>query len=731
MSTSTPLRYWVDVAGRTFSVREIKGEERLSTPFRLDLRFAISDGKPLDPHEIVRRPATVRLERDQHVRSIEGLVTEVSIGAVKRGAPEVHLTIEPSLVLARHRVDIRLFRQKTVPEIVTEVLSRFGIAPQLWLSRSYERREYCVQFRESDLDFVHRLLEDEGVTYFFLESGVMVLADSAAAYESIAGDAVVPFRGGVGLDRHTDAIVSMGKRAALTTAKVSLRDFNAEKPSLDMDVSAETGSPSGVEWYDFPGEYQDPAYGAKKAKLHAEAFARAAAGFHGKTLTGRLFPGGKFTLALAPTGLDDGAYAVTAVRHDWSLEKGGFTLGFDAIEATLAYRPPRLTVAPQILNPVTGFVTGPAGEDIYTDEWGRVKVHFHWDRLTPMDGECSYWIPVLQDNTGHSCAMPRIGWEVLVHFLEGDPDRPVVLGRVYNATDEFPQVLPVRKTRSALKSLSSPSRVGTNEIRFEDLAGAEEITIHAERDQNVIVANDKTEMVQDNESRIISRDEQVQIGNDHTEKIGENRSFTVGKDQKWTVGGQRKRTVGGADAGTITQNRTVSIGGSHKQMLSETDSTSTLVLTETVGAVILETSLKGNGTEVGKAAALTVGGAIIEIARSQKAELASLARVETVGGLVYSKSDVETMTRIGKRRITTVGALLKMAAKKQMTLIGVKRFSTRSASASITADQQIMLKVGDTTLVMKDGLIEIKTPKKILVSVSGEGRLGSDTSTQI
>ena len=731
MSISTPLRYWVDVAGRSFSCREVKGEERMSAPFRLELRFVIPDGAPLSPADIVRKPATVRLERDVHIRSIEGLVTEVSVGAVKRGAPEVHLVIEPSLALLRHRTDIRLFRQKTVPEIVTEVLSRFGISPQLWLSRSYERREYTVQFRESDLDFVNRLLEDEGVAYYFLENGSMVLADSAAAYEAISGDQVLPFRGGVGLDRHSDAIISMGKRAALTTAKVSLRDFNAEKPSLDMDVSAETGSPSGVEWYDFPGEYQDPAYGARKAKLHAEAFQRAASQLHGKTLSGRIFPGCKFTLALAPAGLDDGAYAVIAVRHAWSQAKGGFNLAFDAIEASFAYRPPRATVAPQILNPVTGFVTGPAGEDIYTDEWGRVKVHFHWDRLTPLDGECSYWIPVLQDNTGHSCAMPRIGWEVLVHFLEGDPDRPVVLGRVYNATDEFPEVLPVRKTRSALKSLSSPSRVGMNQIRFDDLAGAEEINIHAERDQNVIVVNNKTEKVEDNESRLVKRDEQVKIGNNHTEKIGGDRSVTVGNDQRWTVTGTRKRQVAGADAGSITVNRSVNIAGSHNLRLTKTESASAPVLLEKVGAVILETSIKGNGTEIGMAAALTVGGAIAELAKSQKSELANLARVETIGGLTYSQSDVETTARIGKRRITTIGALLKMAAKKQMTLIGVKRFSSRSATGLIKADKAIMLKVGETTLAMKDGLIEIKTGTKILITISGEGKLGAATSTQI
>src|SRR5262249_12349836 len=188
----------------------------------------------------------------------------------------------------------------------------------------------------------------------------------------------------------------------------------------------------------------------------------------GTTSSARFAPGRTFTLEGSP-GDTDGELVITSVEHAFHVERGGYSAGFGALDAKVPFRPPRRTPVPTLPNPLTGFITGPEGEDIHTDEYGRVKVHFHWDRGFPPDDTCSHWIPVVQDNTGHSTAMPRIGWEVLCQFLEGDPDRPVVLGRVYNAEDTFPAKLPDEKTHSALKSLSSPTRDATNEIPFTDL----------------------------------------------------------------------------------------------------------------------------------------------------------------------------------------------------------------------------------------------------------------------
>ena len=484
MSTDKPLQYWIELAGRTFLVKEVRGQESMSRPFRFEVRFVIPEGGPIAPAHVLETNARILLQRSALSRAVDGIVTDFKVRAALHGVPEAVAVIEPRLSLSRYRSDLHIFREKTVPEIVCEVLAAVGVTPEKRLVESYERRHYTVQFRETDFDFVNRLMEHEGISYFFLEGDVMVMMDSAGAYEPLPGALVLPYRAGDGLDRNLECVTSVEKRAALSASKVTLRDFNPDKPRLDMDVVAPVASPSGAEWYDYPGEYLEPARGQRKARIIAESFAVAAACLKGTSFCGRLFPGAKLGIIDAPH-VADGERVITVVEHAWKGESDGFSNRFEALPAGTTYRALLDTPEPRILNPLSGFVTGPPGEDIYTDPWGRVKVHFHWDRRQPLDGECSYWIPVLQDNTGHSAGIPRIGWEVLVEFLEGDPDRPVVLGRVYNAEDPFPYELPFDKTRSSLRSQSSPDRRGTNEINFEDHAGKQHIYVYAQRDQNV------------------------------------------------------------------------------------------------------------------------------------------------------------------------------------------------------------------------------------------------------
>jgi len=731
VSTDIPLLYWLHLDGRTFEVNEARGREALSRPFRIEVRFILPDGAPLRPASVVQTEASLTLRREADDRTISGIVTDVKVRAARHGAPEVTLVLEPRLSLARYRSDIRIFREKTAVEIVCEVLQAIGVRPELRLSEVYDRRHYCVQFRETDLDFVSRLLEDEGISYFFLEGDVMVLMDRATAYEPIPGDPVVPFVVGSGLDRNLDSVTGVARRAALVPSKVTLRDFNPERPRLDMDVVAPVASPSGAEWYDFPGEYERPAQGARKAQLMSEAFACASGGIGGTSFCGRLLPGCRLKIIDGPEPVPDGDYVITALEHAYRRDADGFSSRFEALEGDVTYRPPRATYEPRLLNPVTGFVTGPAGDDIYTDAWGRVKVHFHWDRKQPFDEECSYWIPVLQDNTGSSCGVPRIGWEVLVHFLEGDPDRPVVLGRVYNAEDEFPQKLPFHKTRSALRSQSSPARKGTNEIRFEDLAGAEHIYVYAERDQNVVIANDRQELVTNNEAHVIERDERLTIGSDNSVKVTGNIQEEVGGDQTWSVGGSRRRQTGKADAARVEGSRTLSVGSAHKRRIGTHDMVAAENLKETVGGVILEASSKSNYTQGEKGASLTVGGAVIEIAKQDKSETANVSRIETVGVLSMTTAGKEIATRVSTTRRTKVGIALKVKAKEQIAVAGVEELSMKAAKHAVDGSASITLKVGETTVVMKGSAIEVTATSVIKMIVDGENKQGAGNSTQI
>jgi type VI secretion system secreted protein VgrG len=733
MGRENPLFYWLDLGDTRLPVREIRGVEAISTCFKLDLLLR-AESLPGDPDELVTTAAAVHLARgSEHVRSIHGVVTEIAAGAAVRGLSEVRVTVEPQLALLRHRTDFRVFRDKTAPEIIEEVLGRAGIRKggalasglELRLSRSYAKRPYCVQCQESDFDFVHRLMEDEGIHYFFREHEGLVLGDTAASYQAAIGAKLLPFRGGQGLDGHDDdAIIAVARRAKATVGKVSLKDFDLDKPSLDLSVSAQGPSEGGPEAYDYPGEYSDPAVGQAKAQVRAEAHACAAAGFAGESTSGKLAPGHTLTIEGTPAGAGDGDHVITRVKHAWKREAQGFSCAFESLDAQTAFRPLLQTPVPTLVNPMSGFVTGPAGEDIHTDAQGRVKVHFHWDRLQPYDDTCSHWIPVLQDNTGHSVGIPRVGWEVLVHFLEGDPDRPVVLGRLYNAGDNFPNALPADKTKSALKSLSSPGRNGTNQIEFEDKAGQEKITVLAEKDQDIQVAHDKTSTIQHDEEIQVIRDERVTIGHDTTEIVDGDETHTIERDQTRTVAGSRKREVTKTEESTVNQDRRLTIGGMHQRKVGTDDVVSAKNLTERIGAVTLEAFVKTNSTTSNQIGLLTVGGALIEVAKEQKTESAGMARVETIGGLVFTKAGESVSAKAGKTRLVTVGGAMSATAQGPIAVDATAKVSMEVGSGKFDASA-LLLKVGESFVLFADGVAVINAAETLRLTVDANNELGA------
>jgi type VI secretion system secreted protein VgrG len=731
MATKDPLRYFVQLGAELHEVRELEGHEKMSATFRFEARFQADTALGLDPDALVKSEAHILLMRDgELVRQIDGIVTDLSLGASIRGGNEVEVVIEPRLSLARFRTDIRVFRNMTVPEIVTDTLSQIGVTPQLRLAGSYKRRPYCVQWREADLDFVHRLLEDEGIHYFFLPGDIMVLGDRPSAYEPMAAG-LVPYRAASALDGHRNAVISIGQRASLTVGKVTLRDWNPEHPSLDMDVEAAGPTPAGPEYYDYPGEYELPPEGARKAQLRSEAFATNAANYEGVTTQGAFAPGFTFKLVDAPVATYNGGFVVLSVEHAYRRD-GSFSLEFGALREDVTYRPPLVTYVPVILNPQTGFVTTPPGnDDIHTEEYGRVKIHFHWDRRMPMDDNCSHWIPTLQDNTGQSSAIPRRDWEMLVHFMEGDPDRPVVLGRVYNAEDRFPVPLPTRKFCTSLKSLSTPTRDGTNEIQIDDESGKEYIMIHAEKDENIVVANDKTETILLHESSVVRHNESITIGVNHTFDIASDLVPSIQGDQTWSTGGNRTRETSEAESTSVKANREVKIGAIHKLEVDDSSVTTAKELKEQIGGVVLEMTDKSNATEVGENGKRTIGGACIELADETKAETTTKKRVENVAGILFQKAKGEIKIKAGEKRKTKVGVLLSVDADKHINISGAEELHMESGTATHEGSKTLTLKVQDTSILLKDGLLKIDAKKTISLEVTGKNNQGSGKSDQI
>jgi type VI secretion system secreted protein VgrG len=739
-SAKTPVVYYLEIGGERYEALRVVGEERLSSPGEIEVTFRIPPQHGLDPDAAAGERATLAISRDgRDVRRITRTVMELVREAVRKGVGgtnTVTARLAPRMATLRYRVDIRVFRDKTANQIAREVLTDLGCEVEERLHGSYVPRAYTVQMRESDIDFAQRLLEDDGIAYFVTDDDVIVFADALASYEPTIG--VLPFTSGTSLNRTQDSFFEIGMAGEVTPGKISLRDFNAEHPSLNMDVAAEGPYQTGPEYYDYPGEYLLPDEGRVKARWRAEALSCRYQKLVGRAFAPDLRLAVQFVLSGAPMGVQDGGYLVRTVKHDWDREKGGFGVYVEAHRDDVVYRPPVVTPIPTLRNPLTGYATGPAGEDIYTDRWGRCKIHFPWDRLQPKDDRCSDWVPVLQDNTGHSVGIARIGWEMLVHFMEGDPDRPLVVGRVFNPEDPFPEILPINKTKTALRSLTSPRRAKNaaeqlerNELLFEDAIGKEEIRIQAQRDQNVVVANDKVERIDNIEATRVGGHEVIAIGEEHHEDVVLNSNGTIGGNQTWLTMGSRSFEVTSSQAEDVGKNHTLTIGGSHFRRIQTEDGQAATVIQERIGGLDLEASVKTNTKTGNKISAVTVGGAVIELARVNKSDGVGKVRVESVGGIAFIKAGKEIATKVGKTRRTMVGAAMMVDALKRVAINGGEKLSMKAASGVIDGAQILTVKVGETEITLKDGVLLLKAGKGITFKADAANRQAVGEAKQI
>lgn len=728
-----PLEYQLELAGHRLLVHEVEGREALSEPFRFDVRCHLPGDVALDPDVLMRAEAALVLHREGPERRISGVVTEASITEVPPGTdvatPALHLRLEPRLALAGYRRNTKAFVHKRVTDIVPEVLGELAIAHRLQLTVDYPVRPYTVQYQETDLHFVSRMLEEEGLFYWFDEVGMMVIADDASAYED-AGS--LPFRHGAGADRNEDAIFHLGGAGVSTAGEVQLRDWTADAPSRPMDVQA-AGPRPGPTWYDFPGEYVEPGAGRRIANRMAEALAVQARQYAGESSAARLAPGRRHLLQDAPVGLTDGRYTIIAVEHQHARADEGVVLRYRAIDGDTTFRSPILHPEPVLPQPVIGKVTGPPGADIHTDELGRVKVHFTWDRLQPRDDTCSHWVPVLQDNLASSVSVPRVGWEVLVHFLEGDPDRPVVLGRVFNGEDRVHLELPANKTRTALRSLSSPSREGFNYVEFEDKAGVQQIVMHAQRDQDVVVVHDQTAHVRGVENHRVKRDETLAVGRDETVDVtSSDDGPNVRGDRTVEVGGDRERETATVDTLAVEGNRTMTIGGDHRRRIGVNDKVAAGSLSHAIGGLLLETSLASQATNADQVLVSAVGGLSLEVTAGSKAEAGGRAAVDVTGAVSYLQAKKTIQTEAKERRVSLVGGAHKTKAQKQITVSGAQSLLFQTLlDGTLIGNEEIAFEVGSSRLTLKEGQITFSTKTSIRSQLSEESLLGAEKSSQI
>lgn len=552
MAVQSDYRYSLTVNDTTqFDVIHFILKEELSSLFRLELEVASFGAEP-DFHTIIDNPATLTFWRnDEAVRHVNGIVTTFNQGETGFSRTRYHVVIEPSLCRAALQTDLRIFQQQDSQKIIETLLQKNNTPQsQFHLQDAYWTREYCVQYRETDLNFIERLAAEEGSYYYFehKEDSHILHFSNNTALSTKKGNLI--YNAMPAGERPEAAVWHWAYEEKLCSSLQTLRDYTFTNPRYNQEhLSVIQGAnvlgesrQGHYERYDYPGRYKRDAQGKPFTQYRLEYERREAEVAFAQSDDLRVQPGVVFEL----TG-----HARDAFNRDWlivSVEHYGWQPGvleeeageegnryenrIKLIPSTTQWRPtpqPR----PVVEGAQIAHVVGPADEEIYCDEWGRVKVQFPWDREGQNNEYSSCWIRVSQGWAGAQfghIAIPRIGHEVMVDFLEGDPDQPVITGRTYHSTTEPPYSLPEYKTRMTIKSKTHKGN-GFNELRFEDENGKEEVFIHAERDQNNIVKHDETTQIGHDRSEQVGHDETINIGNNRTEIVGQDESLTVGRDQ--------------------------------------------------------------------------------------------------------------------------------------------------------------------------------------------------------
>jgi len=558
------------------------GIEELGRPFEYDVQL-LSEDQNIKMEDLLGHNVTVRLWRpDDKVRYFNGFVSRFAQTGVSRHYVVYRATLVPWLWFLTRTADCRIFQEKTVPDIIKEVFREHGFTDfEELLSGDYRTWDYCVQYRETDFNFVSRLMEHEGIYYFFKhEDGkhTLVLADSYSAHAAVPGYEEVPYFPPSENVIREDHISEWSLRKEVQTGVYALTDYDFEKPRADLQVktSIDRGHPSGdFEVFDYPGDYLVTNDGNTYVRTRIEELHAQYERVEGVGNPRGFVAGALFTLTGCPRDDQNREFLLARVSHRLDLgayESGGAAGGatyqceFTAIDSQQQFRPARITPKPTIRGPQTAVVVGKQGEEIWTDRYGRVKVQFPWDRNGKSDENSSCWVRVSQVWAGKSWGaihVPRIGQEVIVEHLEGDPDRPIITGRVYNADNMPPYDLPDNQTQSGLISRSTKGG-GTetfNEIRFEDKKGEEQLYIHAEKNQRrVVEANDTFD---------VGANQNVTIGADRIEKVGKNEEIEIGEARKRTVGASEAIVIGEAQEITVSQAQKVTVGASRSLDVGE------------------------------------------------------------------------------------------------------------------------------------------------------------------
>lgn len=566
IQTDRPLKLKTPLGPDALIVSAVRGREALSELFHFEVDAMWEDkNKPLAFEDLLGKKVTIEATSKTEKRHIGGIVIRVTQGETDKYFIRYRIDIAPQLWLLTRRVQSRMFQQMTVPDILREVLKGLDVTYEI--QGSFDPREYCVQYHESDFNFFSRLAEEEGIYYFFkhtAEGHKLVLANTPQSHSAIPYTPKVNYEEHAGSDIEEDRILEWRKAQEIRSGKFTAWDEIFQMPGKHLDATKtiqdtvqvgqtthklKVAGNDKLEIYEFPGGYARRYDGAgslqnifsdnkRTVAIRMQQEALGSLSIDGRSRHAGFTAGESFELSGHFS--DDGKYVLTSVEHHAMQpvnveDRTAFTYEnrFECIPIALPYSPPRRAPAPSVRGVQLGTVVGPAGEEIFTDKYGRIKVQFRWDRDGKNDAKSSCWMRVATPWAGKQWGaihIPRVGQEVIIDFEEGDVNYPIVVGSVYNADMMPPYQLPDNKTQSGVKSRSSKAGGpdNFNEIRFEDKKGSEEVLVHAEKDLKTEVEND--------EIRTVDHDRTTTIKNDETKTVKQGNELTTIETGNRTIG---------------------------------------------------------------------------------------------------------------------------------------------------------------------------------------------------
>jgi type VI secretion system secreted protein VgrG len=721
------------LAADTLTFVSMVGTEALGHCFEYTVDVLSSEAS-LAAADVVKQNVTVHQDlNNDSVRHFNGLVSAFEYRGTDRDGARYRLIVRPWLWFLSRGSGCRIFQNLSVVGILNKIFDEYGFSGNADVSnlqKTYAPREFVVQYRETDLNFVSRLMESEGIYYFFRHADgahTLVLVDSPVTHTTTPGYETIPFRV---MDVHREALMEYVSEwnVALETqpGRYSQADFDFTKPNTRLYST--TSNPQDCdldqyEVYEYPGGFATNAVGDAYSVVRLEELQVRYNDAFGETNARGVSVGSLFSLVDHPRDDLDVQYLVTSTRihvrgpavssTSTAAAEESFSCSVAAIDPNAPYRPAATAMKPVVRGPQTAIVVGPRGEEIWTDQYGRVKIQFHWDRIGKSDANSSCWVRVSQIWAGTNWGgihIPRIGQEVIVEFLEGDPDRPIVTGRVYNNASMPPYDLPAHQTQSGIKSRSTKggSLANSNELRFEDSKGSEELYVQAEKDLNALVKNNEAVKVGVNRTVSIGSDDSLTVGNNRTVQVDANESITVSGNETVSIGGNQSVSVTGNDTTSVTGNESTSITGS--QTLAVTGSRSAQVLSsETILVVAAQAVTAGSQaitvgsrtTTVAGGDTLNVGGDLGETIGGARSESMGADHAVTVGGnqtLTISGNQTVSITgggtiQIGKDFVIDVGqSVVIQAGDASITLEKSGDITVKGGKVTVQASSDLVLK---------------------------------------